>query len=119
MEQRAKSVNAPSLAKKSVDDMKFIVNPETVRFTLCGEDHEMPIADVDLALIQGESIVAIHLAAAEGNLVVLEGLIRIGAKIDQTTEEGDTAAHLAAHYGHIHILEVWALVSLVFVLSPS
>ena len=66
----------------------------------------MPIADVDVPLVQGETIVAVHLAAAEGNLAVLEGLVRVGAKIDQANEDGDTAAHLAAFNGHVHILEV-------------
>jgi hypothetical protein len=106
MEKRAKSHNAPSLSSKKEEEQAFIVNIDTVRFTLCGEEHEMPIVDVDIPLVQGESLVAIHLAAAEGNLVVFEGLLRVGAKVDQSNSDGDTAAHLAAFNGNLHILEV-------------
>jgi len=76
-----------------------------MKFRLCGEDHEMPVADVDMPLVRGETVTALILASAEGRTAVVEGLLKNGATVTKGNEDGDTPAHMAALNGHVGVLQ--------------
>lgn len=75
-------------------------------FNLCGERHEVPVANLDMPLLDGQATTALQLAAAEGAIAVVEGLLGLGASSSVGNEDGDTPAHIAAFRGHTKVLEV-------------
>lgn len=104
-EMRQRATEVPHANMVEVDG-KFEVNGDLAVFTLCGEEHEMLVADLDMPLINGESATALQMAAAEGNTITAAGLLKAGATADLPNDDGDTAVHLAAYNGRVACLQV-------------
>lgn len=62
---------------------------------------------------------ALHIAAQEGVLPVIERLLERGVNVAEKTKYGETALHLAASYGHLRSLQLLASRSRVHVLNAK
>ena len=56
-------------------------------------------ADADVGIADDEGLTALHLAARQGDLIVVQELLKAGADPLSTTDRGRTALHLAAAFG--------------------
>uniref|UniRef100_A0A6U4N2Z6 Uncharacterized protein n=2 Tax=Hemiselmis andersenii TaxID=464988 RepID=A0A6U4N2Z6_HEMAN len=103
---------AASIASRSPAGSTFQMGQgkESAVFMLCGEEHTVQAGEVDFPLVQNEGgITALHLAAAEGEVSVVEGLLELGARTEVgNSDDGDTACHLAAFHGQVQVLRVLA-----------
>ena len=67
----------------------------------------MPVEGINLPLVEGDGTTALHLAASEGELIVVEGLLGMGADSSIPNDDGDTASHIAAWKGHVDVLQAF------------
>jgi ankyrin repeat protein len=62
---------------------------------------------------------ALHVAAKEGVVPAVEGLLSRGVSVSEKTKYGETALHLAASNGHLRVLKLLASKSPIHVLNAK
>ncbi|XP_068263242.1 CARD- and ANK-domain containing inflammasome adapter protein-like [Nyctibius grandis] len=72
----------------------------------CLSELEKTLKDNDVHALNSSSETLLHVAAANGHLMIMEYLISKGAKIDVKDEKGRTPLHRAAEKGHGEAVKV-------------
>lgn len=60
---------------------------------------------VEIDVLSPEGWTPLHIACAEGNLAMVECLVKLGAKVDLVTKKGATPLHIAIRFDHFGVVE--------------